>query len=65
MGMIPPNGAQGSQQTNMFAGMNMTINVNQYGQIPTPQQQQNAAFNPFGGMQVNQFGNMMGGSQMN
>ena len=36
MGMIPPNGAQGSQQTNMFAGMNMTINVNQYGQIPTP-----------------------------
>lgn len=29
-----PMMGQPGQQTNMFTGMNMTINVNQYGQVP-------------------------------
>jgi hypothetical protein len=33
----------------MFAGMNMTINVNQFGQMPPSQQQQQqpGQFNPY------------------
>jgi hypothetical protein len=38
----------------MFAGMNMTINVNQYGQMP--QQQMPSQFNSFGGMPQNMMG---------
>jgi len=29
-----------SHQTNMFAGMNVTVNLNQFGQMPQQQQQQ-------------------------
>lgn len=56
MGMMPQSNQPmgGGQQTNMFAGMNMTINVNQYGQMP--QQQLPSQFNTFGGMPQNMMG---------
>jgi hypothetical protein len=51
----------------MFAGMNMTINVNQFGQMPPSQQQQQhqqpGQFNPYmlGGQQMGGMPAQMGG----